>query len=215
MKKEAYFSPDSIAARAKSMLASLPDFRRGSALEPRRAALLVLDMQAYFLDPASHAFVPSAPAILPNLQRLIAAFAARRRPVVFTRHTNTPADAASMARWWRDLLAPDSPASAILPALDVTQGLVIEKHQYDAFYQTELEQVLRAAGAEQVVVTGVMTHLCCETTARAAFVRGFEVFFVADGTATYTEAFHRAALLNLTHGFAIPALTEEILEAFR
>ncbi len=75
---------------------------------------------------------------------------------------------------------------------------------------TSLEQELRSRGVEQVVVTGVMTHLCCETTARTAFVRGFEVFFCVDGTATYTEAFQRASLLNLAHGFALPVLCEEI-----
>jgi len=63
-----------------------------------------------------------------------------------------------------------------------------------------------------VVICGVMTHLCCETTARSAFMRGFEVFFTVDGTATYTEAFHRASLLNLSHGFAVPVLVENILE---
>jgi len=62
-----------------------------------------------------------------------------------------------------------------------------------------------------LAVTGVMTHLCCETTARSAFMRGFDVFFAIDGTATYTEALHRAALLNLAHGFTLPVLTEEIL----
>jgi isochorismate hydrolase len=58
-----------------------------------------------------------------------------------------------------------------------------------------------------------MTHLCCETSARAAFVRGFEVLFPVDGTATYNQAFHRATLLNLSHGFAKVVLADEILAA--
>ncbi|KAF0108726.1 MAG: isochorismatase hydrolase [Anaerolineaceae bacterium] len=217
MKKELYFSSATIAAASKEMLASVAVVRRRSGLprfEPDRAALLVLDMQAYFLGESSHAYIPSAAAIIPNLQALIRAFAARGRPVIFTRHTNTPADAGRMARWWNDLLAPDSPASAIIPELDTTQGMVIEKRQYDAFYQTDLEQILRGRAVGQVVVTGVMTHLCCETTARSAFMSGFDVFFVIDGTATYTEAFHRASALNLAHGFAVPALAEEILAGF-
>ena len=61
------------------------------------------------------------------------------------------------------------------------------------------------------VISGVMTHLCCETTARAAFMRGFEVFFTVDGTATYNEALHRSSLLTLSHGFAIPVLIDELL----
>ncbi|MES0360330.1 MAG: isochorismatase family protein, partial [Anaerolineales bacterium] len=60
--------------------------------------------------------------------------------------------------------------------------------------------------------SGVMTHLCCETTARSAFVRGFEVFFVIDGTATYNEDYHMATLLNLAHGFTTPVLTKEVLK---
>jgi isochorismate hydrolase len=58
-----------------------------------------------------------------------------------------------------------------------------------------------------------MTHLCCETTARSAFIHGFEVFFTIDGTATYTEAHHRATLLNLANGFATPVLVAELLAA--
>jgi bifunctional isochorismate lyase / aryl carrier protein len=56
-----------------------------------------------------------------------------------------------------------------------------------------------------------MTHLCCETTARSAFMRGFEVFFTMDGTATYNEQLHRASLLTLSHGFALPVLMDELL----
>ena len=95
--------------------------------------------------------------------------------------------------------------------MDVSKGYLVEKSQYDAFYETELEEYLLEKGVGQVVIGGVMTHLCCETTARAAFIRGFDVFFLIDGTATYNEDFHRAALLNLAHGFARPVLCEEIL----
>ena len=91
--------------------------------------------------------------------------------------------------------------------------MVIEKSQYDAFHQTRLEEMLLERRISQVIVCGVMTHLCCETTARSAFMRGFEVFFAIDGTATYNEAFHRATLLNLAHGFAAPVLIEEIIAA--
>ncbi|MCL0073039.1 isochorismatase family protein, partial [Dehalococcoidia bacterium] len=99
-----------------------------------------------------------------------------------------------------------------IPEFDLSQGVVIEKSQYDAFYETPLDEMLREKGVTQIVICGVMSHLCCETTARSAFVRGFEVFFTVDGTATYTEAFHRATLLNLAHGFAVPVLTHEILD---
>jgi isochorismate hydrolase len=174
---------------------------------------LVLDMQCYFLEEDSHAFVPSAPAILPGVLKLGEAFRAHGRPVVLTRHVNSPEDAGQMARWWRDLLSRENPLSELIPELKPDGGLIIEKGQYDAFHNTDLEGLLKEHGVEQLVICGVMTHLCCETTARAAFVRGFEVFFTVDGTATYNEAFHRASLLNLAHGFAHPVLIEELLES--
>ena len=187
--------------------------RRGFSFSPCQSALLVLDMQNYFLDAASHAFIPSAPAILPNLCALIQAYRSRQLPVIFTRHLNREQEAGMMSRWWRDLIRPESPLSQITPSLDVAQSPVILKNQYDAFYQTELEGTLRQMGARQVLISGVMTHLCCETTARSAFVRGFEVFFLVDATATYNADFHQASLLNLAHGFATLLLSGEALAA--
>ena len=118
-----------------------------------------------------------------------------------------------MSFWWRDLILAEHPYSEIIPALDTSAGLVIPKSQYDAFYGTPLEQALHERGVTQVVICGVMTHLCCETTARSAFLRGFEVFFTVDGTATYNENFHRATLLNLAHGFATLVMVGEVLLA--
>jgi isochorismate hydrolase len=218
MNKELYFTTTSIHLKAQEILASIESFRRGHDavhFHPEVAALLVLDMQAYFLRDSSHAFIPSAVGIIPGIQALIHAFATHQRPVIFTRHSNIPADAGQMALWWKDLLEPDTPDSEIIPELDTTTGVMLVKHQYDAFYGTELEEMLRADGVREVVITGVMTHICCETTARSAFMRGFKVLFTIDGTATYTEAFHRASILNLAHGFAVPVMTEEILAEFQ
>ena len=94
-------------------------------------------------------------------------------------------------------------------------GTLIQKSQYDAFYQTQLEGILRDRQVTQVVICGVMTHLCCETTARSAFMHGFEVFFPVDGTVTYRLEYHRASLLNLAHGFASIVLMKNILQAIQ
>lgn len=195
-------------------LAVLRSRHENMRLDPLRTALLVLDMQEYFLDPGSHAFIPSATAILPGVQKLIAAYSAGSRLVVFTRHINDDRNAGMMSAWWQDLIREESALSKISAELDTTAGKTLSKTQYDAFYQTDLKNILRGEGVEQVVITGVMTHLCCETTARSAFMRGFEVFFAIDGTATYTEAFHQATLLNLAHGFALPVQVTEILAAY-
>jgi bifunctional isochorismate lyase/aryl carrier protein len=217
MKKETYFTPQTIFQKSRDMLELLDSFRKhhgNIAFESGSAALLVLDMQEYFLREDSHAFVPSAPAILPNIQLLIAAFHAWNRPVIFSRHVNSQEDAGMMSVWWRDLIRGESLESEITPALDPSNGIIIRKSQYDAFYGSPLEQTLRENKVDQVVICGVMTHLCCESTARSAFMRGFNVFFTIDGTATYTEAFHRATLLNLAHGFAVPVLASEMLNGY-
>jgi isochorismate hydrolase len=211
--KEAYFTPDKVASQAQELLWAPAIVVRKAmpVFDPVHAALLVLDMQLYFLDEGSHAFIPSAPAILPGINRLIRAFNRRKLPVFYTRHTNTSQDAGLMQIWWRDLIDPTNPQSQITPQLESSEGVIIEKNQYDAFYDSALEEHLHWLGVRQVVITGVMTHLCCETTARSAFIRGFQPFFVVDGTATYNRYFHAATLVNLAHGFAALALMGDIL----
>jgi len=214
MKKRNYFTRESIRQKSRAMLeeASRLSARHDLTLVPERSVVLILDMQRYFLEGASHACIPAARAIVPGIAKLARAYFEDGLPIVFTRHLNTDANAGMMSRWWQDLIRADDPASEIVPEFDLSQGVVIEKSQYDAFYETPLDEMLREKGVTQIVICGVMSHLCCETTARSAFVRGFEVFFTVDGTATYTEAFHRATLLNLAHGFAVPVLTHEILD---
>jgi len=215
--KEPYFTPDNIALKTQQMLQEIKPLVKNSKLKiaPKGHALLVLDMQDYFLDKDSHAFIPSALAILPQIKRLIKAFSHHNLPVIFTRHLNTPADAQMMGRWWKDLITEDNPQSKVTAELYDPSLTVINKTQYDAFYKTSLEELLRKDHIKQLTITGVMTHLCCETTARSAFIRGFEVLFPVDGTATYNEKFHRATLLNLAHGFALPVMAEEIAEGLR
>lgn len=214
MQKERYYTQENIQKKSHEMLASVEKFRfRRTNIEfcPQKAALLVLDMQEYFLQEDSHAFVPSAPAIIPGINKLITVFEAVERPVITTRHINTKEDAGMMSKWWRDLIVSQSAYSHNIASKKTQNSIEITKTQYDAFYQTELEGTLHNFDISQVIICGVMTHLCCETTARSAFMRGFEVFFTVDGTATYNEELHRASLLTLSHGFAVPVLIEELL----
>lgn len=212
--KTRYFSIDNIETVSQDMLEHISGerYRRISTYKPEKSALLVLDMQAYFLESTSHAFIPSAPAIVPRLKALAQAYYSQNLPVIFTQHLNTPQDAGAMAGWWNDLIRIENPQSGIIGDFDFSNRYVLRKSQYDAFYQTVLEDTLHKKGVTQIVITGVMTHLCCETTARSAFVRGYEVFFIVDGTATYNEDHHLATLRNLSHGFATPLLAKEILE---
>ncbi len=215
MKKERYFTTETIQEKSQELLASVhASCRRhdNQLFRPWKTALFVLDMQEYFLGEDSHAFVPSAPAIVPGVNKLIAAFSNAGCLVLATRHVNTPEDAGTMSKWWRDLIQTEDAYSHIIKRLNTTNFILLQKTQYDAFLHTSLEDILTQHKVEQVVITGVMTHLCCETTARSAFMRGFEVFFTVDGTATYNEELHRASLLTLSHGFAVPVLVGELLE---
>lgn len=215
--KERYFTSHSLEHQARELLQQVADQSHKKTLEfqPSRSALLVLDMQAYFLEATSHAYIPSAEAILDGIVTLIKDYFTHGRPVIFTQQINTSGNAGMMSIWWKDLLTSNNPLHRIIPEIDLSMGTLIQKSQYDAFYQTSLEEMLHAKGVTQVVICGVMTHLCCETTARSAFIRGFEVFFPVDGTATYNLAYHKASLLNLAHGFASLVLMKDILEAIR
>lgn len=216
--KEEYFTLKSIHQKSIEMMEALKILReshRNFKFIPRNSALLVLDMQNFFLDRSSHAHIPSAKVIIPSIKKLISEYYENALLVIFTHHIHSHEKKDLMGRWWRDLIKQDEERSLITREFDTNQATTILKNQYDAFYGTDLENILRREGITQVVITGVMTHLCCETTARSAFMRGFEVFFTVDGTATYNEEFHRATLLNLAHGFAVPVLMEELLMAFR
>jgi bifunctional isochorismate lyase/aryl carrier protein len=215
--KEPFFTSGSLETKALGILQQLQAYRRErlAQLIPECSALLVLDMQRYFLEASSHAYIPSAAAIIPGIKDMIRAYTERGLPIIFTRHINTPQDAGLMATWWRELITVQNPLGEITSELDLSGGAIIHKSQYDAFYTTPLADLLRSRSVTQVVICGVMTHLCCETTARSAFMHGFEVFFTVDGTATYNEAFHRATLLNLAHGFATLVLVNDILLVLR
>jgi len=212
--KEYYFAPGHIEEKAAEFLAPLSPLRKrhNLAVDIDRAALLVLDMQNYFFAETSHAHIPSMKSIVPGIKRLQEFFVSRGRPVIQTRHINNESDAGQMKQWWRELIKEDNPLSQIIQGLNEPAAHVLEKSQYDAFYETCLMDYLTERDVEQVMVTGVMTHLCCETTARSAFVRGFQVYFGVDTTATYNSAFHQATLMNLAHGFAVPILESEVIQ---
>jgi len=88
---------------------------------------------------------------------------------------------------------------------------VIIKHRYSAFYNTDLETVLRCLRIEEIVISGIMTNMCCESTARDAYYRDLKVFFLADATGSINEEMHLASLLNCAFGFGIVTTTEWIL----
>jgi len=210
--KSAYFTFDTIDHTSLKLIRKIKETIKIHDIPfiPESSALLILDMQQYFLDSRSHAYISDAIPVIPRIKALAQVFQERGLPVILTRHINSEDNAQLMAEWWKDMITEENDLSAILPELDLPNSIIIKKTQYDAFHRTNLEKILRERNVRQLVITGVMTHLCCDTTARSAFVKGFTVFFPVDATATYNENFHYASFLNLSHGCAIPVLSNEI-----
>ncbi len=175
--------------------------------------MLVIDMQRFFLDESSKAYLPAAEAMLPRVNDLVLAFRKRALPVLYTRHVDKPGDfGGGMFRWWNHIMDPEDPMNRLHPDLEpAPEEVVIVKHHYSAFFETDLDSHLNELNATSVVVAGVMTHLCCESSARDAFIRGWNVIAVADCMATLNETLHLSSLRSLAHGFASPALSGQVV----
>jgi bifunctional isochorismate lyase/aryl carrier protein len=179
-----------------------------------RAALVIVDMLRYFCSPVGRSFLPDTVPIVPRIAALLARWREREGLIVYTRHGHQGEhDLGMLGRFWSDYIRRDEPQSEIVAELAPRPGEpVLHKTTYDAFLGTGLEELLRQAGKDQVVVTGVLTHMCCETTARSAFCRGFEVYLPADALASSDEAHHSASLSNLADAVAVVLSTRELLD---
>ena len=182
-----------------------------------KSALLVVDMQRYFFDKSSHAFLKPAPAILPNVRNILESYRKLGLPVIFTRHAYLKGeDPGIMGTWWRELEEDGDKLAQVVHELEpLPDEPVLRKSRYSAFVGTDLEKRLRRLGVKRLLITGVMTHLCCESTARDAFMKDFEVFFTIDGTASEDDDLHVASLMTLTDGFVMPITTEEVLRCIK
>lgn len=185
---------------------------RGEPLDIRRAALLVLDMQAYFLEPESHAFVPGGPALVPVIRELMDSMRRQHRPVIATQHIDSPSQDAPMRRWWIGAIEAGDPASMVIEEIAQASDRIVEKTCYDAFRGTDLATQLESSGVENLILCGVQTHLCVDTTVRSAFCGGYQPWLVVDGTAARTDELHLASLRTLSHGMARMITSAELRE---
>jgi ureidoacrylate peracid hydrolase len=92
---------------------------------------------------------------------------------------------------------------------------VVVKHRYSAFVGTELDLILRSRGIQSVIMTGVATNICVESTARDAFMRNYYVVLVDDAAATYRQQHHEGTLSNITLGFGVVTRASEILRIWQ
>jgi len=180
------------------LLEELKSYReRGVRVDPKHAALLVIDIQNYF-----HRIVQP---ILKNLLEVIQFCRQKDIPIIFTQHghTDPAADGGVLGQWWGGVILHGTKDWQFLPEIKIeSKDIVLPKKRYSAFYETDLEEILRSKGIQDLIISGVMTNLCCETTARDAFMRDYRVFFLIDATATGKDDHQLATLKNLGFGFA-------------
>lgn len=194
------------------------------ALVPARTALINVDMQNCFVENSPIA-APDGLKVLDRINRLAGVCRKAGILVVHTivhyrpDHSNV-GRAADFAPEIisSGLLDKGRESAALHKGLVVEPGdILLEKPRYGAFHATDLELILRARGIDTVVVTGICTNVCCETTAREAAVRDFKVLFTSDGTATFGvgglthQEIQRATCANLSIVFAQVLTVDEVI----
>lgn len=182
--------------------AELPKPRVGWTFDPNRAALLVHDMQRYFLDFYAQEFAQ----LVDNIARLrnlgLPAFYTAQPP-----QQDPAARGLLTDRWGPGLQDRDDIVAALAPS---PSDVVLTKHRYSAFHRTGLRERLAAAGRDQLVVTGVYAHIGITATALDAFSHDIETFVVADAIADFGRDKHLRALEHLAATCAVVTTTEAL-----
>ncbi|NHJ32089.1 MAG: isochorismatase family protein [Asgard group archaeon] len=216
VKKDNYFNDENREEKIiewKEILSRFYSSKREFNFDLQKAALLIVDMQEFFLNPKSHAYLPAVEVIIEPIQKLQKKFSENNRPVIFTKYgLKTDTDSSIMDKWWGDSLKITDPLAKLDERFETKDAIILKKSTYDCFKNTNLYDLLQENNCKQLIIAGVATHLCCETTARSAFCYDFEVFLPIDCLATYTEELHLNTLKAASHGFGIPVTSNELLE---
>src|SRR5690349_8658890 len=196
------------------------------AIDPARTAHIVVDLQNGFMAEGAPLEVPTAREIVPNVNRIAAAVRDAGGINVFLRVTHDPAEPQPWTTRYQTYLSAEKTAVhkeafsrgahnwQLWPLLEVRPSdLLIEKTRFSGFVPgtSVLHDTLQARGIETVIITGTLTNVCCESTARDAMQRNYGVIFVADGNAALTDSEHNATLCNMATLFADVMTTEEVL----
>jgi len=196
-----------------------------STASPRRTALLLIDLQRAFCDPAGSMArqgrtIASMQAAAKNCARLAAAAHAAAIPVIFTRMQFRPdyADGGRLIHHLRPNLARLGALQAGSFDAELADGVgfaegdtVIEKARYSALYGTALEVSLRASDIARVIVGGVTTSMCVESTVRDLGQRDYEVIVARQACGDFAEDRHHASLDAMAFGFAVVADIDQCL----
>jgi nicotinamidase-related amidase len=195
------------------------------AMDARRTALVVVDMQNHFMAPGFMNETPEARAIVPGVNRLAAGVRALGGHVVWIQNsTNDTWE--SWSTYHSCLMTPErakaryasmdeaAKGHELWPELDVRPGDVkTTKKRYSAFIQgsSDLERRLRALGVDTVMVAGTATQVCCESTARDACMLNFRTSMISDANATWADDLHAAALTAFYLNFGDVQTIDEAL----
>ncbi len=195
----------------EKILKELGPYReRKAVIDPKHAVLFVIDMQNYF-----HRIIQP---VLGNILEVIQSCRQGNIPIIFTQHghTDPASDGGLLGKWWGQMIIAGTEDWKFLPEIKIEpKDTVLPKKRYSAFFETGLETTLRSKGIQDLIISGVMTNLCCETTARDAFMRDYRVFFLIDGTATGRSELHLATLKNLGFGFAYLITCKELIQMLK
>ncbi|PAK85191.1 isochorismatase [Rothia dentocariosa] len=189
-------------------------------VDPVRAALLVHDMQGYFVrafelerdgQPLPDAQINIAIA---NIRRLLDAAHAANIPVYYTAQPprQNPADRRLLTDFWGDGLQDDESAQILDELAPTEADTVLTKWRYSAFERSPLEEQLKDLGRDQLIIGGIYAHIGCLTTALEAFMRDIQPFMVADALADFTAEEHRMACEYASGRCARVLNTAEVLE---
>jgi biuret amidohydrolase len=197
-------------------------------IDPARTALVVVDMQNCFVADSPVA-APLGAEVAGRLNRLADACRQAGITVIWTRHVVRP-DGGNTGLLGKivpavaaGIINDDAPSAALHPLMDVRPGdVVIGKPRFGSFHGTDLEVILRSRGIDTIILGGINTNVCVDTTAREAAVREFRVLFLSDGTANFdlpdgglgpanAEELQRAACAVMAFGFADVVTVDQAL----
>jgi ureidoacrylate peracid hydrolase len=194
-------------------------------IDPVRTAHIVVDLQNGFMAPGQPAEIPAARDIVPNVNRISAALRKAGGLVIYIQNTIDATAKETWSNWFTYLsgdkrrarmdeaFAEGSFGHSLWSGLDVLPGdLKVKKSRFGAFVpgSSELHAMLQVRGIDTLIITGTATNVCCESTARDAMMMNYKVIFASDGTATYTDEEHNAALGIILAQFADVMSTDEI-----
>jgi ureidoacrylate peracid hydrolase len=162
-------------------------------IDPKRTALIVVDMQNDFVAPGAAMETPAARAVVPKVAEALKICRDAGIKVVYTAHVHRR-DGSDMGLF-DDMHPPIANRAALIdgtPGVDIYPEIapvpgehVIKKHRYSGFYGTDLDMILREWGVDTLIISGTTTENCCHAAARDAMFRNYRVIFLSDATATY------------------------------